>query len=554
MTPNATGHLFRKRFLVITLLADLVAAGMAMAQMSDVEWRQAREKMLSRKCEVIYNNDGNEPYLWPTNQPFSIAAFLDMRTTPVLGSQVDSVYYCPVSSGFGFLTAHIPSADLMLRDLGTVEHLAGKKNVLQKFLDVGTDPVREVVSWCRTNGFEVFVTLRVNDTHDQGTDQTKVEPPYAYPGNALFSPFKIRHPECLMGSYTNKPPSGNWSAVDFTHEAVRERFFQMCRDVCTHYDLDGLDLDFMRHIQLFKSVAWGGVASAEERAAMTATLRRIRAAAEEAGRARGRPILLSIRVPDSVPYCHDVGIDLQTWLKEGLVDRVVGTSYFQLNPWSYLVDLCRPYGVRVYASLDESRLPESSGLKRSSQETYRARAMAARRAGVDGVSYFNRFSVKEIRNLMWGSLEKMKLHDKRYFVSYRGARSSYSANALLKNGLRHETLRELSVKKPASLLPGASETYPIWIGDDMAALEREGVKPVCKLTVDATVPDGSTLLVEVNGHSAAFAQASGAYRRYDILSEWLVCGENQLRLLAGAGAGKRPLVIRDAALDVTFPK
>ena len=39
MTPNATGHLFRKRFLVITLLADLVAAGMAMAQMSDVAWR-----------------------------------------------------------------------------------------------------------------------------------------------------------------------------------------------------------------------------------------------------------------------------------------------------------------------------------------------------------------------------------------------------------------------------------------------------------------------------------------------------------------------------------
>ena len=168
-------------------------------------WEAKRDEALNRPREVIYNNDGNEPYLWPTNQPFSIAAFLDMRTTPVLGSQVDSVYYCPVSSGFGFLTAHIPSADLMLRDLGTVEHLAGKKNVLQEFLDVGTDPVREVVSWCRTNGFEVFVTLRVNDTHDQGTDQTKVEPPYAYPGNALFSPFKIRHPESRRACQQAEP-------------------------------------------------------------------------------------------------------------------------------------------------------------------------------------------------------------------------------------------------------------------------------------------------------------------------------------------------------------
>lgn len=128
-----------------------------------------REQALSRKREVIYNNDGNEPYIWPTNLPFSVQAFLDMRTTPTLGSQVDTVFYCPVSSSFGVLTANIPSADLMLLDLGTVKHLAGKKTVLQQFLDLGTDPVREVVSWCRTNGFDVFVPLRVNDTHDQAS-------------------------------------------------------------------------------------------------------------------------------------------------------------------------------------------------------------------------------------------------------------------------------------------------------------------------------------------------------------------------------------------------
>ena len=543
-----------KQLFVITILVSLFAAGMATAEISDSEWRQAREKALNRKRTVIYNNDGNEPYLWPTNKTFSIVEFLDMRTTPVLGSQVDSVFYCPVSSGFGFLTANISSADLMLRDLGTVKHLEGKKNVLQNFLDMGTDPVREVVSWCRTNGFEVFVTLRVNDTHDQGTDQTKVGPPYAYPGNALFSPFKIKHPEFLMGACTNRPPSGNWSAVDFTHEEVRERFFQMCRDLCTHYDLDGLDLDFMRHIQLFKSVAWGGVASAEERDMMTATLRRIRAASEKAGKARGRPILLSIRVPDSVPYCNDVGIDLEAWLKEGLVDMVSGTSYFQLNPWPYLVKLCHSHGVRMYASLDESRLPVSPGLKRTDQATYRARAMAALRAGVDGISYFNLFSATEIRNFMWGDLEKMKLHDKRYFVSYRGARSSYSAKALLKNGLRHETLRELSVKNPARLLPGTSETYPFWVGDDMIALEREGVHPVCKLTVDATIPEKCELKVEVNGHPASFAQADGDYHRYNIQPGWLACGENQIKFLAAINESKLHVVIRDAAIDVTFPR
>lgn len=534
------------------IMASMCLASCAWADIADADWRAMRERALARKREVIYNNDGNEPYIWPTNLAFSIQAFLDMRTTPVLGSQVDTVFYCPVSSGFGFLTANIPSADLMLRDLGTVKHLAGKKNVLQQFLDAGTDPVREVVSWCKTNRFEVFVSLRVNDTHDQGTDQTKVGPPYAYPGNALFSPFKIQHPEFLMGSYKKRPPSGNWSAVDFTHAAVRDRFFRMCRDICTHYDIDGLDLDFMRHIQLFRSVAWGGVASPAERAMMTETLRQIRGAAEEAGRARGRPILLSVRVPDSVPYCNDVGIDIETWLKEGLVDMVSGTSYFQLNPWTYLVALCRPYGVRAYASLDESRLPESPVLRRSDKATYRARAMAARRAGVDGVSYFNRFTAAEIRDFMWGDLEKMRLHDKRYFISYRGARSGYSAKALLKDGLRHEVLRELSVKAPATLQTGKPEDYMLWIGDDMTGLAREGIRPTCMLTAEAVVPASCRLAIEINGQSAAFLRADGVYHKYSVRPDGLKCGENEVRFIAAAEGGAGPVVVRDLALDVTF--
>ena len=55
---------------------------------------------------------------------------------------------------------------------------------------------------------------------------------------------------------------------------------------------------------------------------------------EEAGLARGRPILVAMRVPDSVDYCRDMGFDLPRWLEEGLVDLLVTTCYFQLNPWS----------------------------------------------------------------------------------------------------------------------------------------------------------------------------------------------------------------------------
>ena len=533
---------------VIALAAFLgaVTAGRA----ADEAWQQKRREALNRPREVIYNNDGNEPVLWPTNRPFSVGALLDMRTTPVAGSEVDTIFYCPISSGFGFLSARIPSADLKLRPVGGVAHLAAYTNVLQQILDMGTDPVRLVSEWCRTNRVEFFISLRVNDTHDQRADQTRLGPPYDL-SNWAFSPFKAQHPEMLLGSCTSKPPYCVWSAVDFTHAAVRERFVAMCRDLCTHYDLDGLDLDFLRHMQLFKSVAWGGTASDGERTLLTDVMRQIRAAAESEGRRRGRPILLSVRVPDSVPYCREVGIDLEAWLSEGLVDLVAATSYWQHHPWSYMVELCRKHGVKRYASLDECRLPETAEtpLKRMTVATYRARAMAARQAGVDGVLYFNLFTPKQIRNFMWGSPERMRLHDKCYFVSYRG--DNRQAGRYLKGGERHIALRELSARKPSVLAPGASVEFPLWIGDDLAALLRENIRPACELVVDASVPANAVLTVTVNGHALREPSVDKRARRYPLQPEQLVCGENRLALSAGPGKGGAPVTLRDAAVRLS---
>jgi len=518
---------------------------------TDAAWQQKRRLALDRPREVIYNNDGNEPVLWPTNQPFSIGAFLQMRTTPVADSQVDTVFYCPISSGFGFLTANIPAADLKLRPVGGVAHLAAYTNVLQAFIDRGTDPVREVGLWCKTNNVEFFVSLRVNDTHDMRADQTRLGPPYDL-SNWAFSPFKAQHPEMLMGSYTNRPPYCNWSAVDFTHEAVRERFFRICRDLCTHYDLDGLDLDFFRHMQLFRSVAWGGTASDAERALLTEVMRRIRAAAEQEGKRRGRPILISIRVPDSAPYCRAVGIDLETWLSEGLVDMVAGTGYWQFNPWSYMVELCRRHRVKFYASLDESRLPENADtpkqLSRSSVATYRGQAMAARQAGADGVMYFNIFNPEKVKKIMWGNPERIKLHAKCYHVTYRG--NHKQARRYCRTADQYFSMEELSVSQPAKIAPGQSRAFPVWIGDDLPGLMKENRHPVCELVLDASVPEGAELTVTVNGQVAAAGRTEKNARRYSLQPEGLACGKNQL-LFAVGGTGAKPVVLRDAAIAVS---
>ena len=51
-------------------------------------------------------------------------------------------------------------------------------------------------------------------------------------------------------------------------------------------------------------------------------------------RSRGRPILLAIRVPDSVKYAHGCGLDVAAWLADGLVDLIsrAATSSSALGP------------------------------------------------------------------------------------------------------------------------------------------------------------------------------------------------------------------------------
>ena len=68
------------------------------------------------------------------------------------------------------------------------------------------------------------------------------------------------------------------------------------------------------------------------------------------------PLLISVRVPDSVGFCRAIGLDLERWLAEDLIDMLVVGGYFRLQPWEESVALGHRYGVPVYAGLSESRV------------------------------------------------------------------------------------------------------------------------------------------------------------------------------------------------------
>ena len=469
-------------------------------------WEAQRKDALDAMRTFVYNTDGCDVLYWPTNMPVSVEAFTGRRLKYALDSRIAVVSYCPQSAGFGHFTCR--KAGEPLTNTVTAAHYGNPaaRNAAADFFALGTDALEMASDFCRSNSLGIFVSIRMNDQHDCSSSATK-----GY--SALFPPFKKAHPEYLMGSIDRTKNSHlfcgwlSWSCVDFTHREVRERVKGFVGQFLENYDVDGIEYDFNRHLILFRSVAEGGVASEAERGMLTDLMRDLRQMTEAAGRKRGKPIVVCMRAPDSAGYDSACGIDLERWFAERLVDVWIGAGYFQLNPWETSVALARKYGIRFYASIDESRIErtaKSTGAPyipgRESRAAYAARFAEAMAAGADGVYVFNlegRY-LNEIAQIDGAHSEG---EDKIYFARFRG-RGGYRPEHWLKDGARFDNLPNIDPALPKNQMrrfaPGERFTFTITVGDDLGSVNPPPEVAVKALT---NLKAGDALALEVNGRA-----------------------------------------------------
>lgn len=481
------------------------------------ELRAARKATLDRPRRIIFNNDGNEPvYKAEDDSP---EAFLRLRTTGLVGSQVDCISYCTWSSGFGMFTH-----DTKVGQVFTTKESMFSTNRTAELLAAGTDPLKVMTDFGRKHGIEVFWSFRMNDTHDgSGADYG----PVMLRANRL----KTEHPEYMIGTAAKKPKFGAWTAIDYTQEPVRELAFRYVEEVCRNYDVDGVELDFFRHPVFFRRAAMAGVACDDaERALMTDMVRRIRTMTEAEGLRRGRPYLLAVRLPDSVEYCRDIGLDLERWMAEGLIDIYMPSGYFRLNDWRRSVELGHRYGLKVYPSLDESRVRDGAAKAlRQTVQSYRGRAAAAWQAGADGVYVFNSF---DPRSAIWRELGDMRTLDgldKDYFASVRGAGVA-AGNSLPYAG--YVQTAHLNPGKPIVLRPGETAKTAFYANET----DMKGKK--ARLHIQTKNPsDPAVLEVRINGRRLDLPGAeAGNWLSYELRAEDLRAGRNEVEVTPVKGA------------------
>lgn len=214
------------------------------------------------------------------------------------------------------------------RDFSTLEHAPAQsqlhtKGILDELRDSGTDILRVIEDQVHSRGKRIVASIRMSDVHHQSEVYS------------FMTPKVMReHPEWRI-----RNPDGSLDvALDYAHEGVRRHRLSIIRELIESYDLDGLELDFMRSCRFFAPAeAERGIPL------MNQFIAEVRDLLDQKARDTGRDrLLLLIRVPSAIEACHGLGLDPRTWVARGWPDALIPSDFMWLD-----------YGTRVeeYAAI-----------------------------------------------------------------------------------------------------------------------------------------------------------------------------------------------------------
>lgn len=249
------------------------------------------------------------------------------------------------------------------------------------YIHGGGDPVKETLEACRRNGKAFFISYRMNDQHYVGDLTWPTH-------NAIWR----EHPKYWLGDSDLAAGKGGDKVRLFNYmlPEVRDYYLSIIQELCTKYDVDGVELDFQRYPKFFRSADL-----AEGRGVMTAHLRRIKTMMEKVGRERGKTLKLCIRVPETLAKCESAGLDIVEWDKQRLVEMINVSSFYihtmelGIEGFKAATHFGKIYGEMNYLTYQASGQPKGSGRRYTTFEVYRASALNLFHRGVDGLSLFN---------------------------------------------------------------------------------------------------------------------------------------------------------------------
>lgn len=389
------------------------------------------------------------------------------------GSHIDSIWW---NWGEGYLAPY-PSKVLPVYD----------DPGYRKWVADGIDIVRIFLDATRQRGLEVFHSFRVNGgDNDCGPVPNHI-------------PLMEEHPDWLIASPWDPQRKRHFN---FVVPQVLEYKLRVLRELAENYDYDGIELDFARSpITLPLGHQW------ENRHHQTALMRAVRDMTMEVAEKRGRPILLAARLPENIEGCRIDGIDIETWVRECLLDIIVlGCRSYEGDVSAYR-QLISGSHIKLLAGSDEHHT--SDGYCWPPIEVLHGAFANWWQQGVDGIYCFNwTYAMPEdaerIGHLLHDSVmapvhrqlyreigdpATLQGKDKTFVVQRRGGGGSGAPGAVGWETPRFFQNTNMFAQLPAELdNRGKSDTHlRLWVSDDLTA-EAERIRDI---TLHMILHDGA---------------------------------------------------------------
>ena len=443
---------------------------------------------------LIFNNDSGEFYEF--DEPMGIE-HLHNQVDMLVGTAVDTLAW-----HIGVPGAHRYDTKVSTRwGHGKAKWTQARWYRVQENLDAfisrGIDPLRVILDRGKEKGIKVYPSLRIYDCQMGGD----------------LDPMNREHPEWQIGQFPRHGPSSAFKAetylkqLDLAQPQVRQRNVDVANELLERYQVEGLELDFQRRPHFFKPDEAVG-----NRHLLTDMVRQVRAAAERAGEKSGKPVELIARVWMNLADCWNLGIDVETWVRDGLIDVLIPTNHYffaldhpieqfaQLvegTPVQLLVSYCPVLGQTPPGPNPELvhswRLPPAAGRPVLSDipynidnDTWHAGAQVAYDKGAVGIETYN-FSWMARSGDDWDRTILNELHDPRIVARHN-------------KFYPYITAESESVNKVGELA-GQPLTYSLYMADDPAA----GGRMVLKVYItQTTTKDRFTF--KLNGQTLAMTR------------------------------------------------
>ena len=396
-----TNRWTRRKWLQTGAASLLSASWAAGGQKKQAQLSRAGSGIRSEPRRLLYNYDAWGPFL-KGHSTEAIHRNIDLFsgtqvTTVMLSPNAGQSLSYPSQVGEMCHSRPLDSEQQAILHKGMGEVFAkATEGIAELWQKQRIDAFGLLVQRAKKQGLEVFGSFRMNDVHM--AQMQDGQGPYT-------DRFYREHPEWRV--------PGSW-ALNYGIPEVRQYRLAQLEELVRRYPLQGLELDFLRGIPYFPSdlVAQSELVKPEKATRsmpgfprdmaemsaplMTAFIKEVRKMTERVSRETGRRILLSARVPSSLPGCRRVGLDPIAWHQERCLDFLTVGFFLHLF-FDLPIDQFKTAlpGLTIYGCVDYivggPYIDKYLYARDGSAEIYRGAAAALLARGADGVVLFNMY-------------------------------------------------------------------------------------------------------------------------------------------------------------------